>query len=580
VWFAWRTVWDAWPLGSVLFPGAVVAIALLGGPGSAYALKRIVDVSPMPWVLVPVGAMLLTAAGAVVYGPLQNAASHYTRHALRRRLLASSLEARGLEHLENPAHADSVNIVRTRAWATTIVFSHLPSFVGFGLSSVVALGLLWSVQPILVPFAVASLAAGWWQARAARDEFEAIDRNAPDQRLAARIATLAMSAEAAKEVRMLDLGPFLVSEHRALTERSIESVRRARVRRVLSAALAGAVRGVVLVTGILILVVLAAQRSTTPGQAAMGMAVLLSGVQSLYALGGSGAQVTEWAFYSKHLEWLLRYQSPVASPPVPARVLAPLRTGIELDHVSFAYPGTALRVLDDVTLRLAAGTTVAVVGENGAGKTTLVKLLCRFYDPDAGKILVDGTDLRTLDLEAWRGSGTGAFQDFVRLHVTLGEAIGAGDVPHMADGARVGEAAQRAGAGALVASLPHGLETQLGREFPGGVDLSGGQWQLVALARAGMRRRPLLVLLDEPTAALDPRAEHEVFVRFARMSDSARSDGAVTILVSHRFSTVRMADAIVVLDHGRVLEQGTHEQLMAGRGLYAELYALQAGSYE
>ena len=222
---------------------------------------------------------------------------------------------------------------------------------------------------------------------------------------------------------------------------------------------------------------------------------------------------------------------------------------------------------------------MALVGENGAGKTTLVKLLARFYEPSAGRILVDGVDLRQLDPAAWRGRLSAAFQDFQRFEFRLREAVGVGDLPAIADDRAVRAALARAGADALASALPAGLETQLGRGWPGGVDLSGGQWQVLALGRALLREAPLLLVFDEPTATLDAPTEHALVERLVAAARAGETRGTVTLVVSHRFSTVRMADRIVVLDAGRVRESGSHEALMAAGGLYAELYELQARAY-
>jgi ATP-binding cassette subfamily B protein len=259
---------------------------------------------------------------------------------------------------------------------------------------------------------------------------------------------------------------------------------------------------------------------------------------------------------------------------------AHLTDGIRLSGVSFRYPGADNWALADVNLTLPAGASVALVGDNGAGKTTLVKLLGRYYEPTSGTITVDGVDLKSLHIEAWRARMSGAFQDSIRLELLARESVGIGHLPHVDRAEAAQHALDRAAAGDLVARWPHGLETQLGPTFPDGVDLSGGEWQKVALGRAMMRRQPLLLVLDEPTAALDPEAERELFTRYA---DAARrvsqTNGAITLLVSHRFSTVRMADLIAVLDAGRLVEFGTHAELMSRRAHYAELFELQARAY-
>jgi len=222
---------------------------------------------------------------------------------------------------------------------------------------------------------------------------------------------------------------------------------------------------------------------------------------------------------------------------------------------------------------------VALVGDNGAGKSTFVKLLCGFYQPTGGRITVDGTDLADIDIEQWRASLSGAFQDFCRFELIARETIGVGDTSAMDDPVLVGDAAVRGGAAPVVASLPDGLATQLGRTFDG-VDLSQGQWQKLALARSQMPRRPLLYVLDEPTASLDAASEYELYTQIIGAARQAASEGAITLLVSHRMSTVRAADLIVVLDGGKVVEIGTHAELMSAARVYAELFTLQSRAYQ
>jgi ATP-binding cassette subfamily B protein len=281
---------------------------------------------------------------------------------------------------------------------------------------------------------------------------------------------------------------------------------------------------------------------------------------------------------SRRLAWLEDYAAAIAAAadlPVPAA----LHKGIRLDHVTFAYPGTSRVVLDDVSLTLPAGAVVAIVGENGAGKTTLVKLLSKMYEPTSGTILVDDTPLARMPAADWRGRLAGAFQDFFRFEFRARHTVGLGDVPRMEDEPAVTAAIDRAGATDVVAKLASGLDTQLGPTWPAGVELSFGQWQKIALARGFMRDEPLLLVLDEPTAALDAETEHALFERYAAAAHGSGESGRITLLVSHRFSTVRMADLIVVLDGAKLVEVGTHEELMAKRGQYSELYSIQAAAY-
>jgi ATP-binding cassette subfamily B protein len=284
-----------------------------------------------------------------------------------------------------------------------------------------------------------------------------------------------------------------------------------------------------------------------------------------------------WMDGSRRLAWLEDYAASLTESddlPVPDA----LPGGIRLERLSFAYPGTSRLVLDDLSLLLPSGSVVAIIGENGAGKTTLVKLLAKMYEPTSGAILVGETPLARVSADEWRKRLSGAFQDFFRFELRARHSVGLGDVPRLDDEPAVLSAVERGGAGDVVARLTSGLETQLGPTWPGGVELSFGQWQKLALARGFMRDRPLLLILDEPTAALDAETEHALFERFA--AAARRGEGErITVLVSHRFSTVRMADLIVVLDGSRVAEVGGHVELMARGGKYAELYGIQAAAY-
>jgi ATP-binding cassette subfamily B protein len=260
----------------------------------------------------------------------------------------------------------------------------------------------------------------------------------------------------------------------------------------------------------------------------------------------------------------------------PAGVPGRLTRGITLEDVSFSYPGAERQVLSGVSMDIPAGSVLALVGENGAGKSTLVKLLCGLYQPTSGRILIDGQDLVGLDPARWRSRVATLFQDFHRIELTLSESIGHGDIARAGDTEAVRAAAGKARADRVLRAVPGGL----GHSYCDGTELSGGQWQTVGLARTLMRQHPLLLILDEPAAALDASAEHDLFERYATSAGQAgREDGGITVLISHRFSTVRMADLIAVLDHGQLTECGTHHELMTARGLYAELFTLQARAY-
>ena len=394
----------------------------------------------------------------------------------------------------------------------------------------------------------------------------------------------ATTAPPGKEVRVTGIGDRLAARRRAEWERGYAPIAAARWESALWHTLAWAIFGAGFVGAVAFAAFVV---HATPGNVLL---VLAAGSRlSAYiaaTVGEIGFLRGIWLEGSRRLAWLEDYVAAMeehCDATVPDR----LSDGIRFEHVSFAYPGTERRVLEDVCLHLEPGTVVAVVGENGAGKTTLVKLLCRLYRPTSGRILVDGVDLARMPADAWRSRLAGAFQDFYRFEFRARHTVGVGDVPRLDDEPAVVAAVDRAGADDVVRRLTAGLETQLGPTWPEGVEVSFGQWQKLALARGFMRDRPLLLVLDEPTAAIDAETEHALFERYAaavrgKSNGNGAADGAdgrITILVSHRFSTVRMADLIVVLDGSRVVEVGSHDELVAKGGQYAELYGIQAAAY-
>jgi len=422
---------------------------------------------------------------------------------------------------------------------------------------------------------------------ASRADLELLIKSAEQLLLVAtderRLLDLATEPGPAKEVRLYGLGTQLLDRRKAL----FDSLERARVQQATRNALRTSL-GWAFFAASYCAAVFAAVRLAQHGHATVGAVVLVLSIGSQLS-----AQLNELAFC---IAWFVRTHRAVGrllwfgdyarsahaelAPAQPEHVPSRLQDGIRVEGVAFAYPGTERPVLEHVDLVLEPGTTVAIVGENGAGKTTLVKLLARLYEPTAGRILVDGVDLRRFDVDAWRARVSAGFQDFGRFQFVARESVGIGDLPAADSEARVLAALERAAAADVPAGLPAGLATQLGREFDGGVDLSLGQWQKVALGRAMMRRQPLLLILDEPTASLDAPTEHALFERFAEAArGAAEQSGAVTVLVSHRFSTVRTADLIVVFADGRISERGSHDELMQRGGTYAELYELQAGAY-
>ena len=481
-----------------------------------------------------------------------------------------------IAHQERPELLDRLSVLRDQVFVLDHMYMSVFSTVGWLLRLAVTLALLVSVHPALVLlalFALPTVATSSWRPGIERVVEE---RGAPAKRLARHLFTTATTAPPGKEVRVTRIGPQLAARRRAAWEEWYGPVAAARWSSALWHSLAWAVFGLAYVGGI---VFVASGLDAPPGSVLL---VLAAGARLSAYIGATVGEIGFlrgiWMDGSQRLAWLEDYAAAlaaVADQPVPAR----LREGITFDHVSFAYPGTERLVLEDVSLTLPAGAVVAVVGENGAGKTTLVKLLAKLYEPTSGRILVDGTELARMPAEGWRARLAGAFQDFFRFELRARQSVGLGDVPRLDDEPAVEGAVERAGAGDVVSHLPAGLDTQLGPTWPEGVEVSFGQWQKLALARGFMREDPLLLVLDEPTAALDAETEHALFERYAAGARHTGDVGRITILVSHRFSTVRMADLIVVLDGARVVEVGTHEQLMARAGQYAELYEIQAAAY-
>ncbi|MBZ5556582.1 MAG: ABC transporter ATP-binding protein/permease [Acidobacteriia bacterium] len=479
-------------------------------------------------------------------------------------------------HQERPEYLDRLSMLRNQVFVLDHMYMSLFSTLGWILRLVVTMALLVSIHPamiLLAVFAIPTVLVSTW-----RPDVERIvqERGAQTQRLARHLFTLATTAPPGKEVRVTGIGERLVTERRAAWERWYGPVASVRWGSAFWQALAWAVFGLAYVGAIVFV------SSGLAAPAGSVLLVLAAGARLSSYIGATVGEIGFlrgfWMDGSRRLAWLEDYAASVAAAgdlPAPAS----LRRGIRFDHVTFSYPGTSKVVLDDVSLTLPAGAVVAIVGENGAGKTTLVKLLAKMYEPSSGAIFVDDTPLARVSAAEWRARLAGAFQDFFRFEFRARQTVGLGDAPRLDDELAVVVAVDRAGAGDVVSKLQSGLDTQLGPTWPGGVELSFGQWQKLALARGFMRDAPLLLVLDEPTAALDAETEHALFERYAAAMKANGASGRITILVSHRFSTVRMADLIVVLDGARLVEVGTHDQLMAAGGQYSQLYGIQAAAY-
>jgi len=395
----------------------------------------------------------------------------------------------------------------------------------------------------------------------------------PEQRELDYVRQTGASVESAKEVKIFGLNAFLIDRYRELAAGFYQANRRLALRR---AGWGGALTALGTV-GYYVAYAYLAWRTLT-GQFSIGDLTFLAGSfrrlrTLLEGLLIGFSQTAGQALYLDDLFSFFEIEPEIRSPEHARPFPSPMRQGFTFDDVGFIYPGAERWAVRHLNFTLRAGEVLALVGENGAGKTTLVKLLARLYDPDEGRILLDGHDLREYDLDQLRANIGVIFQDFVRYHLTAAENIAVGRIEARNDRARIASAAERSLADEVIERLPMGYDQIIGKRFKRGVDLSGGEWQKVAIARAYMRDAQLLIL-DEPTAALDARAEFEVFQRFKELSA-----GKTAVLISHRFSSVRMADRILVLADGTVEAMGTHDELLAQRGRYAELFELQAAGY-
>jgi len=490
----------------------------------------------------------------------------------------------GVDHLERPAYLTELDLLRQNLRSLgngpreiLLIIQVLVRTAGI----VVILAVIFPPLAVLPLCAVAPVAGErlsvWLRQRS--DE-----RLAPERRLADDLFSLVTSAGPAKELRVFGAAAPLRDRHRSLARTVNAGTARVAILGGLLGAAGWLIFAAGFVAGIAVVVLRAAHGTANVGAVVLAVTLIQRAQLQVGQAAAAIGQLLTTVRTARRLLWLEDYTAADRDQQAgrgsgPAAVPDTLSRGITLREVSFGYPPDGATVLDRIDLHLPAGSAVALVGENGAGKTTLVKLLTGMYQPTAGQVLLDGMALSGLDLAAWRERTAAAFQDFVRYELLARETVGIGDLPRLDDVSALNQALRRADATAVAEALPDGLATPLGRSFTRGQDLSGGQWQRLALARGMMRDLPLLLILDEPTASLDAITEAALFERYLAARKLASQAGAITLLVSHRFSTVRMADLIVVLDNGRVVASGDHASLIRAGGLYAELYEMQARSY-
>jgi ATP-binding cassette subfamily B protein len=585
-----RLVWEADRRGTAavavltgvlaLLPAAIAWVGKLIVDGVVVA-ARSGDASDRTRVLWLVAGELALMAVQLSAGRLLTLRRELLRGALgnrvNERILEKALELE-LRHFEDADVYDKMQNARREASARPLSLVMQAFAIGQNAVTLVALsGLLLRLSPSSVLVIVAaSIPAFLAEARLSADSFRLWTWRAPEGRRLNYLEWILTRDSHVKEVKLFGLGPLVLDRYRALFRKFFEEDRRLAFRRMRAGLLFGALSLAAFYGMYALMAGRAARAEITLGDLTLYIAVFRQGQGAIQAiLQAVGALYEDALFMSNLFEYFAIPTGGEAPRVLPARAAARGRAGaVEIDDVSFRYPGKEEWALRNVTLTLAPGEKLGLVGENGAGKSTLVKLLLRLYDPTEGAIRFGGVDLRDMDPDELRGRIGAVFQDFVRYQFTAAENVGLGSPPHVDDRARIVEAARRGGAATVIEALPRGFDTVLGGWFEAGHELSAGQWQKLAVSRAFMRDDAELLILDEPTAAIDAAAEHELFQRF-----QALAADRTAIVISHRFSTVRIADRIAVLHAGRLEEIGSHRELVARGGRYAHLFHLQAQGY-
>ncbi len=577
-------------------------VAARGGSLNTQQLWRLVVLE----ILLAFAAETLSRISSVVESLLGDLFSNRTSVLLMQH--AASLD---LYQFENPAFYDQLDRARRQTTGRIGLLALLLSIAqdALTLASLAAVLLVYSPWLLLL-LALAVVPGFLGEAHYASLEYSLLFRWTPERRQLDYLRYLGASDRPAKEVQMFGLAPWLVERYRTLSNKFYEENKWLTIRKSIVAT-ALSVVGLLGYYGAYVIIILrAVSGAITLGSLTFLAASFMRSRDIIQRLLSAAGEIYSQSLYLKDLFDFFETKPTISSPAGAPKVPRPLRQGFVFENVGFRYPESENWALRGVSLTLRPGERLALVGGNGAGKTTLVKLLARLYDPTEGRILLDGRDLRDYDLESLRHNVGVIFQDFYRYDLRFDENIGVGEIeevreyidsPTASNGkattafsgnaaptasaeqtidghgdqtpSLIISAAEKSLAVTLLDRMPEKYKQLLGRRFEGGVDLSGGEWQKVALARAYMRNAQLLIL-DEPTASLDARAEYEVFRRFAGLMENR-----MAVIISHRFSTVRMADRIVVLDEGRTVEEGSHDELVRGGGLYAELFALQAQGY-
>jgi ATP-binding cassette subfamily B protein len=480
-----------------------------------------------------------------------------------------------LAHFEDSEFYDKLTRARREASSRPLSLVNRTFGLAQNLIALISYGaLLVSFSPwAMLVLLLAGLPAFVAETRFSGEAFTLFRWRSPETRMQLYLETVLAREDGAKEVKLFGLGPMLLGRYREIFHRLYAADRALTLRRDGWGLALGLIGTLTLYAAYAWIAFTTVMGRITLGQMTMYLMLFRQGQSAVSAILSSiGGMYEDNLYLSTLYEYL---ETPVRASSGSALQGIDPSDGIRFEHVSFTYPGSEAPALDDINLHIRPGESLALVGQNGSGKTTLIKLLSRLYSPGSGRILLDGIDLAEWDESALRQRIGVIFQDFARYQLRVGENVGAGDVLHFEDETRWREASAKGMASEFIENLPAGYHTQLGKWFNDGRELSGGQWQKIALARAFMRSKADILVLDEPTAAMDAEAEATIFEHFRALSENR-----IVILISHRFSTVRMADQIIVIQDGRIIEHGNHAQLVEQQGHYAHLFKLQARGYQ
>ncbi|REH32498.1 ATP-binding cassette subfamily B protein [Kutzneria buriramensis] len=539
------------------------------GPFELTTVQALIAVAVLQ-LLVYVLNALMTAASTISQQLLSDRVSQTIR--LRVMAHASRLD---LSFFEGSASYDLIRQAQDEAPSRPVaMLTSVFSLIRTGITFVSMIALLLSISPLLALLAVLSpIPAFIADSRYGARSYRFAVWTSPIRRRMDYLSTLVTTDTYAKEVKLFGLGDYLVDRFRRISAVYFGRQRKLVTDRNLRGTAWGLVTTITGSLTYLYIALEAVNGRLTVGDLLLYTQASNSVQQSVSQLFSGFTGMYENNLYLDNLYKLLATEPEVVAPAKPRPLPSPVLGHVVFEDVTFSYPGTDSVALGGVSFEIRPGQTTAVVGRNGAGKSTLFKLLCRLYDPDSGRILLDGIDIREFDPDELRRHISAMFQDYVTYQASASENIGVGDIDHVTDGPLIERSAEAGGADELIAGLSRGMATPLGRWFNEGANLSGGEWQKIALSRAFMRDSPLLIL-DEPTSALDAQAEYDLFARLRNLSH-----GRTTLYISHRFSTVRQADRILLLEHGSLAEYGTHDELMAADQGYAHLFRLQASAY-